>query len=82
MTNELMLLGVATLILLAFQTDIGKICSAFLLMMCWGLEFYPMYWQDSLIRVQIEAPLALLSQCSQGALPRTDAFLALRCIGL
>ena len=28
MTNELMLLGVATLILLAFQKDIGHICSA------------------------------------------------------
>lgn len=27
MTNELMLLGVATLLLLAFQKDIGRVCS-------------------------------------------------------
>lgn len=29
MTNEIMLLGVATLILSAVQNDVGKICSAF-----------------------------------------------------
>jgi len=28
MTNEIMLLGVATLILSAVQNDVGKICSA------------------------------------------------------
>ena len=30
MTNELMLLGFATLLLLSFQKDIGRICSAWL----------------------------------------------------
>ena len=33
MTNELMLLGVATLLLAALQNDIEKICSAFPLLL-------------------------------------------------